>query len=65
MEQVKTLETISANHLEIISNAVQVFRRKGEQVTESRIVDFIRLHFPEYRAASEDFLRGVATFILI
>ena len=63
--KVETLETISANHLEIISNAVRVFRSKGEQVTETRMVDFITLHFPEYRNASEEFLRGIAKYALI
>lgn len=61
---VRELETISANHLEIIGNAVRVFRSKDEQVTEFRVVEFTRLHFPEYRSYSYEFLASVAQYVL-
>lgn len=64
MNNIRTLETISGEHLQIIENAVRVFRSKNEQVSESRIVEFTRLHFPEYRGSSYEFLVSVAQYIL-
>lgn len=65
MNNIKTLETISASHLEIIQNAVRVFRNKGEKVSERRVVEFTRLHFPEYRKSSYEFLASVAQYVFI